>query len=60
LLVLDPKGHLLGGRFVPGQINDYQFRGGAFWPPPVFDAKGFGYSFDASGLVQLRVSLPTP
>jgi len=58
LLVFDPKGLLLGKRSTGMPISGYQFDQ-LLWPPPVFDSRGFGYTFGHDGLVQLRVSLPT-
>jgi eukaryotic-like serine/threonine-protein kinase len=51
--VWDPRGRLIGG--VYGSYGDC---GGIFWPAPVFDKDGVGYSFDCDGLVQLKVTLP--
>jgi outer membrane protein assembly factor BamB len=56
--VFDPKGHLIGGLYDQGPQNDYQFAGHAFWPPPVFDKHGFGYSFGSDGLVQFKLTVP--
>ena len=57
LRVFDPLGRLIGGVYgTPREL----FCGGVYWPPPVFDAAGFGYSFDCDGLVQLKVTLPPP
>ncbi len=61
--VFDPKGRLIGGIYeVPGTPGyhsaEYQFLGRVFWPPPVFDKDGFGYSFGPDGLVKLKVTLP--
>jgi eukaryotic-like serine/threonine-protein kinase len=57
LRVFDPLGRLIGG--VNGTYGEL-FCGGVYWPPPVFDTAGFGYSFDCDGLVQLKVTLPPP
>jgi class 3 adenylate cyclase/outer membrane protein assembly factor BamB len=58
LLVFDPKGRLLGKRSTGVRVSGYQFDM-LLWPPPVFDSRGFGYTFGHDGLVQLKVSLPT-
>jgi outer membrane protein assembly factor BamB len=57
LRVFDPLGRLLGG--VYGGSGEL-YCNGAYWPAPVFDKDGFGYSFDCDGLVQLKVTLPPP
>jgi class 3 adenylate cyclase/outer membrane protein assembly factor BamB len=61
--VFDRTGHLLGGIYAEAGTADdssggYQFDGHVFWPPPVFDKDGFGYTFGPDGLVKLKVSLP--
>jgi class 3 adenylate cyclase/outer membrane protein assembly factor BamB len=57
-LVFDPKGRLIGKLSTGLPISGYQFDS-LLWPPPVFDSRGFGYTFGHDGLVQLKVSLPT-
>jgi DNA-binding beta-propeller fold protein YncE len=61
--VFDPQGRLIGGIYQEAGTPDdgsqgYQFLGRVFWPPPVFDKDGFGYSFGPDGLEKLKVSLP--
>jgi len=61
--VFDPQGRLIGGIYQEAGTPDdgsqgYQFLGRVFWPPPVFDKDGFGYTFGPDGLVKLKVSLP--
>jgi len=59
LQVFDTHGRLLGGIYDDPSApkGPYQFSNKAFWPSPVFAKDGSGYSFDSSGLVQLRVML---
>jgi hypothetical protein len=61
--VFDPQDRLIGGIYeVAGTRDDeavgYQFGGRVFWPPPVFDKDGFGYTFGPDGLEKLKVTLP--
>jgi outer membrane protein assembly factor BamB/class 3 adenylate cyclase len=60
LRVFSADGGLLGEQSGSGglQTPGYQFSGNVFWPPPVFDQDGFGYSFGPAGLVRLQISLP--
>jgi tripartite motif-containing protein 71 len=66
LQVFDAGGRLLGGQYhVQGQPQTSHGDtpetvgwGDVFWPPPVFDKDGFGYTFGPDGLVKLKVSLP--
>ena len=50
-IVLASDGTVLGAR--SGEA------GQLFYPPPVIAPDGFGYSFDPSGLVRLKVTLPS-
>ncbi len=59
LLVFDPKGRLLGKRSTGMPVTGTLQFDLLLWPPPVFDSRGFGYTFGHDGLVQLKVSLPT-
>lgn len=61
LQVFDPGGSLIGGIYEdPEFVGDQpQFTGRVFWPAPVFDSKGFGWSFGPDGLIKLKINLPT-
>jgi eukaryotic-like serine/threonine-protein kinase len=61
--VFDPQDRLIGGIYQEAGAPDdgsqgYRFFGRVFWPPPVFDKEGFGYTFGPDGLEKLKVSLP--
>jgi outer membrane protein assembly factor BamB/class 3 adenylate cyclase len=59
LQVFDARGRLLGGQYdVEGQSTTSRGGRDIFWPPPVFDPDGFGYTFGPDGLVKLKVTLP--
>jgi hypothetical protein len=62
VFVLDPKGKLLGARYLAGGIPTTLGKtvtwGDQFWPSPVFAPDGHGYSFNRLGLLQLAVKLP--
>jgi outer membrane protein assembly factor BamB len=67
LQVFDGRGQLLGGQYhvggqretIRGDTPETLVWGDVYWPVPVFDKDGFGYTFGPDGLVKLKVSLPT-
>jgi outer membrane protein assembly factor BamB/class 3 adenylate cyclase len=68
LQVFDRRGRLLGGQYheegqpvtMRGETPEAVHWGDVFWPAPVFDSAGFGYTFGPDGLTKLRVMLPNP
>ncbi len=65
LQVFDPTGRLLAGQYhVEGQpltsrgnTPDTVIWGDVYWPAPVFDRQGYGWTFGPDGLTKMKVSL---
>jgi tripartite motif-containing protein 71 len=66
LQVFDAGGRLLGGQYHAqgqpqtsrGDTPETVVWGDVYWPAPIFDQDGFGYTFGPDGLLKLTVSLP--